>query len=696
MNSLSNPLMKRTGLPEYEQATAENFIPAIKSVFARTEEILKKVEENAEKEEPSWESLVAPFDDSDLDWEYTWSVLNHLKSVKNSDGLRKAYDQLMPECIALSLRMSQSKPRYKALLALKESKAYKKFNDAKKRIVDSLILGSEKSGIALEGEKKERFNAIVKRMTEISNKFSNNILDSTKAFGMVIEDEKDTEGWPDMLKILSSVSYAKKNNTKPNPKHGPWMITLDGPSYLPFMQHCRNRDLRFKVYDAYTTRASEPEFDNAVLITELLKLRKEQAQLLGFNNYAELSLSSKMAQNIDNVKKMIDELEEASKPFAKKEQEELVNFAHENGFEGELQPWDTHFWSERQREKLFDFTEDQIRPYFPLPRVLDSLFKLCNKLYGINIRKSEYSKIPKWHDDVMFFNIFDERDNMIAHFYLDPYSRPAEKRGGAWMNTCRSRRVVNGKLTRPVIYVICNGTPAMDNAPSLMSFYEVNTLFHEFGHALQGMLTTIDEAEASGVSGVEWDAVELASQFMENWCLNRETFFGMAKHYKTGETIPNELYEKIKDAEHYRGAYAMLRQLSFAKIDLYLHSDFDPDGKETPFEAFQRINDETCPSKLYKNDKFLCGFSHIFAGGYSAGYYSYKWAEVLSADAFAAFEEAGLDNEEKVVEIGHRFRDTVLALGGSKHPAEVYRMFRGRDATTAALLRHTLGIGEKK
>ncbi len=690
MNSLSNPLMQREGLPKFDQVTPDDFIPAVKAVFAKTEEVLKEVEE---KSDPTWDSLLRPFEETDLDWEYTWSVMSHLISVKNSEALRKAYEQLMPECVRVSLKMSQSKPRYNRLIALRDSVGFKKLNDAKKRIIQSQIRSAEKSGIALDGEKKERFNAIVKRMSEISNKFSNNILDSTKAFGLVVTEKADTEGWPDTLRHLSAVSYAKKNNTRPNPQNGPWLITLDSPSYLPFMQHCRNRELRFKVYDAYTTRASSGEFDNSGLIVELLKLRKEQAQLLGYKNYAELSLSSKMAQNIDNVKKMIDELEKASRPFADKEQAELVKFAHDNGFEGELMPWDSHFWAEREREKLYAFTEDQIRPYFPMPRVLNALFSLCNKLYGVTIRKSEYSKIPKWHEDVMFFNIFDDRDNMIAHFYLDPYSRPAEKRGGAWMNTCRSRRVLNGKLTRPVIYVICNGTPAMDNEPSLMSFYEVNTLFHEFGHALQGMLTTIDEADASGVSGVEWDAVELASQFMENWCINRETLLGMAKHYKTGETIPLELYEKIRNAERYRAAYAMLRQLSFAKIDLYLHSDYDPYGEETPFEAFQRINDETCPSKLYKNDKFLCGFSHIFAGGYSAGYYSYKWAEVLSADAFAAFEEAGLDNEEKMVEIGHRFRDTILALGGSKHPAEVYRMFRGRDATTAALLRHTLGNG---
>lgn len=692
MNSHSNPLMQRDGLPKFDKVKSEDFVPAIRAVFARTEEVLKNVEEHSE---PTWDSLIKPFDETDLEWEYTWSVLNHLKSVKNSESLRKAYDQLMPDCISLSLKMSQSRPRYNHLIALRDSSGFDKLNDAKRRIVESLIRCAEKSGIALEGEKKERFNAIVKRMTEISNKFSNNVLDATKAFGMVITDKNDAQGWPDMLKSLAAVSYARKNGTRPNPKHGPWLITLDGPSYLPFMQHCRNRELRFKLYDAFTTRASYGEFDNSPLIVELLKLRKEQAQLLGYKNYAEMSLSSKMAQNIENVNKMIAELEEAAKLFAKKEQEDLVSFAKSKGFEGELMPWDTAFWAERQREELYSYTEDQIRPFFPMPRVLDSLFKLCNKLFGVTIRKSEYSKIPKWHDDVMFFNIFDDQDNMIAHFYLDPYSRPSEKRGGAWMNTCRNRRVINGKLTRPVIYVICNGTPAMDNEPSLMSFYEVNTLFHEFGHGLQGMLTTIDEAEASGVSGVEWDAIELASQFMENWCINRETFLGMAKHYKTGETIPLELYEKIKLAERYRAACAMLRQLSFAKIDLYLHSDYDPNGEETPFDAFKKINDETCPSKLYKKDRFLCSFSHIFAGGYSAGYYSYKWAEVLSADAFAAFEEVGLDNDEKLVEMGHRFRDTILALGGSKHPAEVYKMFRGREATTAALLRHTLGINNK-
>jgi oligopeptidase A len=678
--------MQREGLPKFDQIKAEDFVPAVRAVFTKTENVLKDVEEHSE---PTWDSLIKPFDETDLDWEYTWSVLNHLKSVKNSAELRKAYDELMPECISLSLKMSQSKPRYSRLIALRDSKAFTKFNDAKKRIIESMIRSAEKSGIALEGEKKERFNAIVKRMTAISNKFSNNLLDSTKAFGLVITDKEDTEGWPEMLRILSAVSYAKKNNTRPSPQNGPWLITLDGPSYLPFMQHCRNRDLRFKVYDAYVTRASSGEFDNSGLIVELLKLRKEQAQLLGYKNYAEMSLSNKMAQNIDNVKKMIDELEVASKPIAAKEQEELVKFAHENGFEGELMPWDTHFWSERQREKLFSFTESQIRPYFPLPRVLDALFKLCNKLYGITIRKSEYSKIPRWHEDVMFFNIFDEQDNMIAHFYLDAYSRPSEKRGGAWMNTCRNRRLFKGKVVRPVIYVICNGTPAMDNQPSLMSFYEVNTLFHEFGHALQGMLTTVNEADAAGCNGVEWDAIELCSQFMENWCTEQKTMAKMTRHYKTGEPMPKELLNKVLGLKKFRAAYQMQRQMSFGKFDLCLNSDYDINGKVDPAELFVKITNETCAMPAYPGDKFLCAFQHVFANEYAAGYYSYKWAEVLSADCFAAFEEVGLSNEEAVEKTGRRFRDTFLALGGSKSPSEVFRLFRGRDPETKALLRHS-------
>jgi oligopeptidase A len=386
---------------------------------------------------------------------------------------------------------------------------------------------------------------------------------------------------------------------------------------------------------------------------------------------------------------MSNELATAARPHAKDDFDDLVKIARDMEHPGELKHWDLAFYSERLREKRFDYTDEQLRPYFPLHRVLDGLFSLAERLFSIKIARSEATDVPKWNKDILYFDVRDENNEIIANFYLDPYSRPAEKRGGAWMNECFGRRLINGKVRTPLIYLVCNGTPPVGDTPSLMSFNEVNTLFHEFGHGLQGMLTKVNEAEAAGINGVEWDAVELASQFMENWCYHKPTLLGMAKHYETGETLPEDLFAKIKASKNFRSGSGMLRQIEFASIDMYLHNEFDPDGDETPDQVAEKMAHDYRIMPPYEHEKFLCSFAHIFAGGYCAGYYSYKWAEVLSADAFAAFEEAGLDNEEKVKELGRKYRETILALGGSKHPSEVYRMFRGRDATTEALLRHS-------
>ncbi|MCK9456870.1 MAG: M3 family metallopeptidase [Candidatus Riflebacteria bacterium] len=692
MSTNNNPLSRRIGLPLFDEITAEHFEPAVLEVFEKTKDILQQVEKDAQ---PTWDALFKPFEEIDLDFEYTWQILGHLKSVKNSDKLRKVYDLLMPECTRISLQLSQSVPIYKALKKLQASPEYERLTSSKQRIIDKQILSAEKSGIGLNDADRKRFNEIIKRLNEASSKFTNNVLDATKAYSLTITEQEETDGWPESLKRLTHSAWQKKTNqgsTNQDFNEGPWLITLDQSCYIPFMQHCKNRNRRFELYHAYTTRASEGEFDNSVLIREILALRHEKAQMLGYKNHAELSLSSKMAQSADNVFEMFAKLEKAAAPSAQKEHEELETFAAESGFKEKLMPWDMMYWSERLREKLYSFTEEQLKPYFPMPQVLDAMFNLCTRLFGITIKSSEYPKIPTWHEDVRFYNVFDENDEMIAHFFLDPYSRPSEKRGGAWMNTCRNRRITDGKLVRPVVYVICNGTPPIGSEPSLMNFYEVNTLYHEFGHALQGMLTTVDEADAAGVSGIEWDAVELASQFMENWCTEQTTVEQMARHYKTGSPLPKELYEKLKESQNYRAAYQMQRQLTFAKADLYLHGEYDINGSETPFDAFRRIANETCVLRAYENDKFLCSFTHIFAGGYAAGYYSYKWAEVLSADAYEAFIELGSEDKDAMARTGKRFRDTILALGGSKHPAEVFRMFRGRDASVKALLRQTLGL----
>lgn len=689
MNNSQNPLLSRTGLPQFAAITADHVIPAMNEALAEVEARLQEIEKNIT---PTWEGLCKPLEELDTPFEYTWGVVNHLISVKNSDALRKAHQEILPKVISFSLRMSQSRPIYEGLKKLQASAEFSRLNDAKRRIIEKKIKAAEHSGVALEGQAKERFNEIARRKSQLNTEFSNNVLDATKAYELIITDKADITGWPNNLKQLAAQSYAKEKGQagqKADPENGPWRITLDFPSSGPFMQHSRNRAQRREVYHAMVTRASSGKFDNSQNIGEILKLRKEEAEILGFKTYAELSLDSKMAPDVAAVEKMFAELEKPARPIARQELEELRIIALESGQTDELAHWDVAFWAERLREKRYDFTDDQLRPYFPLPRVLDGLFSLAERIFGIRITRSSTAEVPKWNEDVEYFDIKDETGALMAHFYLDPFSRPAEKRGGAWMNECFGRRIINGKVRLPVIYLVCNGTPPIDGKPSLMSFNEVTTLFHEFGHGIQGMLTEIDEAEAAGINGVEWDAVELASQFMENWCYNKPTLMGMARHYETGANLPEDLFEKIKAAKNFRAGAAMLRQIEFGKTDIYLHHYFDVNGSESAFDAGRKISTATGVMAPYEHERFLCSFSHIFAGGYCAGYYSYKWAEVLSSDAFAAFEEVGLENESALRELGRKYRKTVLALGGSKHPTEVYRMFRGRDATTAALLRHS-------
>ena len=456
---------------------------------------------------------------------------------------------------------------------------------------------------------------------------------------------------------------------------------------MPFMQHHRVRAQREAIYRAYVGRASSGEWDNSPLIDRILTLRKEQSALLGFSLLCRPQPSPKMAPDTAAVEQMIAELKSASDGPMRADFAEMEALARENGQEEPLLHWDTGFWSERLREARFDYTDDQLRPYFPLPKVLDGLFGLSERLFGIQIERADASTAHPWHADVQYFHVL-RNGQPIASFYLDPYSRPAEKRGGAWMNDCLSRRQSERGLQLPVVHLVCNGTPPVGDTPSLMSFSEVETLFHEFGHGLQGMLTTIDYAEVSGLNGVEWDAVEIASQFMENWCYHKPTLIGMTGHVETGEPLPDDLFEKIVAARTFQAGTQMMRQLAFGQTDLLLHTSYNPEGEESVFDVEHRVVGEMSALQPLPESRFLCAFSHIFAGGYAAGYYSYKWSEVLSADAFAAFEEAGLDDERAVAETGARFRDTILALGGSRAPMDIYRDFRGRAPSTEALLRH--------
>jgi oligopeptidase A len=682
--TIDNPLLIGKGLPPFEKIKPEHVVGAMTQLLKELEEELAKLEA---KVTPTWNGLVEPLTAIEERLGWSWGIVGHLMGVKNSPELRQAYETVQPEVVKFYNQLSQSKPLYEAFKTIKNSNDWHNLESAQQRIIESAIRDFELSGVGLEGETKERFNQIQLELAELTTKFSNNVLDATKAFKLKLTKQEEVDGLPESALSLAAQTARAEGEEKATPEEGPWVITLDYPSYIPFMKYATNRELREKLYKAFISRASRGDLDNKPFIERILELRKEKAQILGFDSYAELSLAKKMAPGVEAVEKLSEELRLASYDAAVQELEELQAFAGE-----ELKHWDVSYWAEKQREAKFDLKEEELRPYFPLPQVLEGLFGLAKRIFGVSITPAD-GQAPVWHEDVRYFQVADEQGDAIAHFYLDPYSRPAEKRGGAWMDDCigRAKMTVEGKtITRlPVAYLVCNQTPPVDGKPSLMTFTEVTTLFHEFGHGLQHMLTKVDYSGASGINNVEWDAVELPSQFMENWCYDRPTLFGMAKHYETGETLPEEYYQKLLAAKNYMSGSAMLRQLHFGLVDIELHHRYQPGGEETPNQVRDRIAKTTTVMPPLPEDNFLCSFGHIFAGGYAAGYYSYKWAEVLSADAFAAFEEVGLENEEAIASVGKRFRDTILALGGSLHPMEVFQAFRGREPKTEPLLKHS-------
>jgi oligopeptidase A len=688
-----NPLLDFTELPPFDRIRTEHVEPAMRALLAALTAELEQAEAGAA---PTWDGVVVPIEELSERLGRVWGVVGHLMGVRNDDAIRAAHERMQPDVVALSLRLGQSAPFYQALRALRDGAGWEALDATQRRIVESLVREAELSGVGLEGAARARFNVIQAELAELATRFSNDVLDATKAFALDLATPDEVDGLPPTLLALAAQTARAAGHEQATAEQGPWRITLDLPSYVPFMEHGRRRDLRERLYRAYLTRASEGDWDNTPLMTRILARRREQARLLGYDSYAALSLATKMAPDVATVERLLDELRQASWDAAHRDHAELTALARERGAPeaDDLRQWDVPFWAARLREARFDYTDEELRPYFPLPHVLQGLFALSERLFGVRIEAAD-GEAPVWHEDVRFFRVFDASGTARAAFYLDPYSRPAEKRGGAWMDECVARRRPRGAAPRlPVAYLCCNQMPPVGARPSLMTFEEVQTLFHEFGHGLQHMLTTVDHGLASGIRNVEWDAVELPSQFMENWCHHRETLRGLSRHVETGETLPDALFEKLAAARTFRTGSQMLRQVHFALIDLELHHRFDPDGPETPFDVQRRLAATTTVLPPLPEDRFLCSFAHIFAGGYAAGYYSYKWAEVLSADAFAAFEEAGLDDPEAIARTGRRYRDTVLSLGGSRHPSEVYRAFRGRDATTAALLRHA-GLGHE-
>lgn len=681
MTNTSNPLLAGQGLPAFDQIQPGLIVPGMTQLL---QELARELTELEAQITPTWEKLVEPLTRIEERLSWSWGIIGHLMGVKNSPELRQAYETVQPQVVEFISRLSQSKPIYEAFLSLRQGESWGQLDEAQQRIVEASLRDAQLAGVGLVGEKKDRFNAIQLELAEITTKFSNNLLDATKAFQLKLTTPEDIAGLPPSLLSLAAQTARTQGETNASNETGPWVITLDFPSYFPFMKYSDNRELREKLYKAYVSRADLGELDNNPLIDRILQLRQEQAHLLGYSTYAEVSLARKMANSVDEIEKLLDNLRQVSYEAAKQDLEALKTFAGTD----DLKHWDIAYWSEKQRQAKFNFSAEELRPYFPLPRVLEGIFSLAKRIFGVEIIAAD-GKAPIWHPDVRYFQINDEKGEKIAYFYLDAYSRPAEKRGGAWMDVCIGRAKTGTEVRLPVAYLICNQTPPVDGNPSLMTFEEVTTLFHEFGHGLQHMLTTVDYSGAAGINNVEWDAVELPSQFMENWCYDRSTLMSMAKHYETGETLPEHYYQKLLLAKNYMSGSAMLRQLHLSLVDLELHHRYQPNGGETPKQVRQRLVATTTIIPPLPEDAFLCSFGHIFAGGYAAGYYSYKWAEVLSADAFAAFEEVGLDNEEAVKAIGRRFRDTVLAMGGSSHPMNVFKAFRGREPSTEPLLRHS-------
>ena len=677
---MANPFLPVADFPDFPKMTPEAADEALPRLLAEAKTRVDALEKNAPA---TWEGLVLALADAQRPLWRAWRCITHLLSVCNNEGWRRVQKKYQGDLVAFELRVGQSRrfyDRFKELKGKLEAEA-KKAPSAQLacriRILEKNMSSAELSGVALEGAKQKRFNEIQEESEKLEADYRDHVLDATKAFSVLLTTKVETEGLPESLKKVLAGDG--------DPAKGPWKASIEDAVYFPFMKHSKNRPVREALCRARCTRASEGALDNTPIVAKLLALRQELAELLGYKSYAEVSLAEKSAPSVAAVESLIAKLADASRPFAVKEDAALDKFAQGAGWTGRIEPWDRAYWNERQREKLYSYSEEELSKYFDLPVVLDGLFRLATRLFGITVEPAD-GEAPVWHPDVRFYRVRGEKGNVIAHFYFDPYSRPATKRGGAWAHSFRSRmRLADGSVQLPLALVCCNQAVPDKSGRALMRFSEVETLFHEFGHALQHMLTTVDDEAASGFGMIEWDAVEIASQFMENWCYDEATVKSFARHVDTKEPIPGTLLARVRAAKNYRAANASLGQLAYAKVDMELHVKPPAD----PNALKNKVFDELIPGRTIPEDRTLNSFSHIFAGGYAAGYYGYKWSEVMSADVFGAFEEAGLGDEAAVRRLGRRYRDTFLALGGSVDPMEVFRRFRGRAPEVNALLRQS-------
>ncbi len=677
---MDNPLLLDNKLPLFSHIQPEQIEPAMRQLLAEARQTVADC--LAATTDYTWDNLVEPIAHAEDRISKAWSPVSHMNAVVSNDNLRAAYNACLPLLSEYTTEMGQNEALYRAYRHIADSDAFASLEQAQQKIINNALRDFTLSGIALDAGKKQRYKEISLELSNLASKFEENLLDATQAWSKLIRDESELAGLPESA--LAQARQAAEQEGLDG-----WLITLQFPSYWAVMTYADDRKLRREHYTAFATRASDQgpyagRWDNSAIMARTLALRHEKARLLGFNNYAELSLATKMASRPEDVIGFLEDLAEKSWRQGRKDWYELCEFAKKNHGIGDLQSWDASYYAEKMRQHTYQVSQEEVRAYFPITRVLPGLFAIVERLYGLHI--TEISDFDTWHPDVRFFQIHDRSGHIRGQFYLDLYAR-AKKRGGAWMDDCVGRKRSKDGIQIPVAYLTCNFTPPGAN-PALLSHDEVTTLFHEFGHGLHHLLTQVDHLGVSGINGVEWDAVELPSQFMENWCWEQDALSLMSGHFETGAPLPDDLFSKMRAAKNFQAGMVMLRQLEFSLFDFRLHRDYDPDKGARIDEILAHVRKQIAVVKPPQSSRFAHSFAHIFAGGYAAGYYSYKWAEVLSSDAFSLFEENGIFDRDT----GDAFLSHILELGGSHDAMALFVAFRGRKPTIEALLRHS-GIG---
>jgi oligopeptidase A len=669
-----NPLLDFSGLPRFAEIKPEHVAPAIDQLLVENRALIARL--LSDSAPPTWQDFIVPMEDANERLSRAWGPVGHLNAVMNSPELREVYNATLPAITQYYAELGQNLALFEKFKALRNSPEFAGLSAARKKIIENELRDFRLGGAELPEDKKKRYLEIQERLAELSSRFSDNLLDATNDYTLVIEDKNELRGLPE------DVLQAAQESAQEVGKKG-WLFTLKAPSYMPVLQFADNRTLRETMYRAYGTRASEfgkADWDNTALMDEIVRLRGEEASLLGFANFGELSLATKMADSPQQVGQFMRELAQRARPFAEKDLVELREFARAELGLQELQSWDVGYASEKLREKRYAFSEQEVKQYFPEDAVLPGMFKLVETLYGLQINAST---APVWQDDVRFFDIRDAQGQLVGQFYLDMYARNS-KRGGAWMDDVITRRRLASGIQTPVAYLNCNFSAPVGGKPAVFTHDEVITLFHEFGHGLHHLLTEVEDLAVSGINGVEWDAVELPSQFMENFCWEWEVLCGMTRHAETNEKLPRALFDKMLAAKNFQSGLQTLRQIEFSLFDMLMHSNFEAGGAKSILQLLDEVRAEVAVLIPPAFHRFPHSFSHIFSGGYAAGYYSYKWAEVLSADAYSLFEENGVLNPD----VGARFRSEILAMGGSRGAMDSFSAFRGREPSIDALLRH--------